>query len=373
MKKTNGDNAPGNYPTLQDIAERCGVSRATASRALRNVSGEQSPETANRIAAVAREMGYDPMRFSVARKLISLRYGKRSLNYIVGFFFYHGGFAGSNYLSRIQQGVISAISQTEFEILTSDFSDREREYEFVMTHPYRSGIVDGALVVEQDPIWRTAYNLLRGEPNFGSRPLVGLVSHLEGCSGVFADNFSAGYLSLSHLLQLGHRNILCLQELQAVGHGTLSQRTRGYIRACQEAGLEFDSVVRSSLLNSRSPEERGAELAAYLRQNPKVTAIISGNDQMSVELHRAMVREGFRVPEDISLISYDDTDAVTDGCGNNILTTVRLPLNAIGKQGAEMLIRRILGEEQEDRDIILPVELVVRASTAPPGPPRHRQ
>jgi DNA-binding LacI/PurR family transcriptional regulator len=97
-----------------------------------------------------------------------------------------------------------------------------------------------------------------------------------------------------------------------------------------------------------------------------VTAVISRQDEQAVHLHNTLVSAGFRVPEDISLVGSDDTHVIIGDAKENILTTVRLPLVEIGREGANLLIHRVLGEEPEDRDVILPVELIVRGSTAPP-------
>lgn len=361
----------GYSPTMSEIAKRCGVSQSTVSRALHNVKGRQSDETRTKILTVAREMGYDPMRFQAARQLASIRHGNQALNYIIGFFFYHLGFSESNYLSRIQQGILSAVSLTEFEVLTSNVLPAYPRSSQKVSHPYRRGEVDGALAIEQDPDWRWTFDALRTEPNFGQRPIVGLISHLDGCSGVFADNVSAGYQALSHLLQLGHRHIVCQQELIYHGSSVQAQRLNGYRQACVEAALIFEEVVVELVWVDEVDQACGQKLIEYLKQHPEVTAIINANDQAAADVHRTLVSGGYSVPEDISMVSYDDTDSVTDGRGANILTTVKLPLVEVGQQGAELLIRRILGEDKEDCDIVLPVELIVRRSSAPPTPLRR--
>ncbi len=69
----------------------------------------------------------------------------------------------------------------------------------------------------------------------------------------------------------------------------------------------------------------------------------------------------------MSLVGFDDTEAVTDEFGENILTTVRLPLLEIGREGTKLLVRQIMGEEKEQKEIVLPVKLVVRKSTTRPN------
>lgn len=364
VRKSKQSNGNGNYPTLQDIADRCGVSRATVSRAIRAVPGEQSEATAQHIVAVARDMGYDPMRFQGARRLIAQRHGSQALSYLLGFFFQHKGFGQSNYFATLFRGVLDGVIESVFEIVTSEYRLEVDNFPNIPA-AYRRGDIDGALVYTQRGHWGPMLTALRNEPNFANRPMVSLAEPLENCSGVYPDNISAGYLALSHLLALGHRHVLVTHPGRVGGDSVEDQRWTGYHKACSESGVEMTGHLHVLDWNHKDSEDSGRRFIEHLKRHPQTSALIAANDLQAAQIHRELSKD-IRIPEDVSLISYDDTETITDGRGNNILSTVRLPLVEVGKLGAEFLIRRVTGEEKEDRDIVLPVELIVRGSTAPP-------
>lgn len=353
------------YPTLTQIAKRCGVSQSTVSRALNNVKGRQSDETRQRIQAVASEMGYDPMRFQAARQLLSVKFGKPTLNHILGFSFYRQGFAKSNYFVHLLQGVLAAVDAKDFEVLTlPEMNESSVTGGQLIPSSFRRGEVDGLLVITEQEF---GLDCLRQHPGFGSRPVVGLVMHLDGCSGVFPDNISGGYQALSHLLTLGHRRILMLHDYLDIPRATVyRQRIIGFEKASSEFGLDPRALLVPHLWSPEDTDKSIAQLIKAVTQEPYPTAVIANNDQQAVALYRALRSVGINIPSDISLISYDDTDSIMDSRGNNVLTSVRLPLVEIGSEGVELLVRRVLGEETTDRDIVLPVELIERASTAQP-------
>lgn len=351
-------------PTIRNIADRCGVNHSTVSRALRN-DPRLSQATIERIRSMASEMGYDPMHYQEARRLISRRYGRPVLSHTLALFFYHRGFSQSNYFNKVLQGILDAVVDEDFEIHTSDvFSGHKLED--ALPYVYRRGDIDGALAISQKLWWDPVLKLLRAEPGFGQKPVVGLVEPLEGCAGVYPDNVAAGRMVLSHLLDLGHRRIAMFNIESAATMNVLGLRLQGYRELCAERGISMDDYLTSWQWIPDDRERASERLVSDLKENPDITALIALNDYEAVHMYWALKKGGYRVPEDISLISYDDTDTIMDGTGENLLTTVRLPLYEVGREGTKFLIQRILGQEPMDRDIVLPVDLMVRKSTAPP-------
>lgn len=357
--------SPDSYPTIRDVARQAGVSQASISRALHGAKGV-SEETKARIIKIARDMGYDPDHNAEARRLISRRYGKNVLNHIIGLFFFHPGFSQSNYFIRILQGVLDAVSGTPFEILTSDTSiqlDENAE----LPAPYRRGEVDGALTFAPASAWTPTVQRLKGTDGFGDRPIVGLMEHIPGCSGVFPDNQGAGRAAMSHLIELGHRRVLSFV-VGGIGQtDAFSLKLAGMHQACTDAGLDPVKTI-VPLIWPEHPDEPWHEwLCAILSEYPDITAIVARHDQMAGETYGLLSQLGLHAPKDLSLIGFDDSDAILDGAGNNILTTVRAPLHEVGRRGTELLMDRILGNEKADRDILLPTELIVRGTTATPS------
>ncbi len=354
---------------LKDVAEFCGVNVTTVSRALRN-DKRISQATTERVVAVANKMGYDPARFHAARQLRLSRHGQQLVNNTIAFWFVHEGFTCSNYFMNIQQGVLDAITNEMFEYYTSEPYFWVTRGEVPLA--YRRGDIDGVVAVMQ---WNKAYldmaiNMLRDDPNFADRPIVNLVEELPGCSSVCPDNELAGYLAAAHLLAAGHTHMMWWHFLadNEYPNSVQSLRCRGMIRALCENGLDPDeaAVDAPAWYGVGDLRKRNADFIGRLRSHPEVTAIIVPNDKLAVEMHQTLTEAGFSVPEDISMVSFDDTDAVAVGGNPNILTTVRLPLTEIGQMGTNLLIKQIMGKEPKQQNIVVPVHLVERSSVAPP-------
>jgi LacI family transcriptional regulator len=352
-------------PTMRDIADRCGVSRATVSRALSNNTEQQSEETIARIRAVAQEMGYDPVRGLGATRLAFRQYGVPVLNYAMGMFFSHGTFISSNYFIKMQRGILDAIHNTDFEIYTSDWYTVETSG--VLPMAYRKGDIDGIVTMAQQSHWSDTLQILRSDPSFATRPIVGLVEHLDGCSGVYPEHFSGAYDAAKYLLELGHRKFLhYIGGIPEHPRSVEMVRMSAFTRACSEEGLDADTVLTRVRRNADDREESTHLLLRAIADNPDATAIIAHDDEQAVWIFETLIRNGYRVPEDFSLLGFDDTDPVFDARHENILSTVRLPLVDIGREGTRLLIRQITGGERPDVEITVPTELVVRMSTASP-------
>lgn len=214
--------------------------------------------------------------------------------------------------------------------------------------------------------WTVAENdVIARRPD--SLPWVSLDYELNGVVSVTPDEYSGSYQATSHLLRLGHRKIAYL----IAGGGRLqNQRLRGYQDALQEAGVEpLLRWVRH--LQAQFDEETGFVGAAASRMNEWLnddwttlgcTALLAHNDQTGIGVIEALISHGLRVPDDVSVIGYDGTQAVE--MVRPRLSTVEVPLEEIGRRGVESLLKMMNGEEISSQ--VLPVQLKVRESCAPP-------
>jgi LacI family transcriptional regulator len=286
-------------------------------------------------------------------------------NHTVGLFCEHPASTVSTYFMRFLEGVMLGASQNEFEVQLTDWFRAETKKTLPVA--YRSGEIDGALVSEPSLRFTTIQGLLREEPGFANRPIVGLVDHMQDCSGVYADNFSAGWLAMTHLLDLGHRNILHFVDEYQPPTDVHGLRRAARIQAMYGRGMDPQKQLYyyDWEFGEEHKDTASRKLIDYLKTHPEITAIIGQHDVQIGYIYKALIHEGYKVPQDISLVGSDDAEAIIEH-GENILTTIRLPLVEIGQQATQLLIRRIMGEETEDRDIVLPVELIVRGTTAPP-------
>jgi LacI family transcriptional regulator len=177
-----------------------------------------------------------------------------------------------------------------------------------------------------------------------------------------ATNWTGGMQATEHLIALGHRRIGFI----AGPPRLLCSRARldGYRAALEAAGLDVDrELLRQGDFYHESGFAGGASL---LDAQQPPTAIFASSDQMALGVHEAVRQRGLRVPEDISVVGFDDLPEVR--WSSPPLTTVRQPLSEMGQLAARTVLRLAAGERVESPRVELATDLVVRDSTAPPPP-----
>jgi len=207
-------------------------------------------------------------------------------------------------------------------------------------------------------------------------PLVLMDRTLPGlrCDHVSSDNYGGAYAAVSHLIELGHRRIAFLSrpilQLEPV-----AERLRGYRAALQEAGLsplepwllgapgrEMDVGYALHTYHAASSQEI-QELMRRLDRPDRPTAIFAMNDLMATQALKAAALVGLQVPEDLSLVGFDDMDIARHL--EVPLTTVAQDTFALGQRAAEFLVERLEGYPGPPRREVLPTQLRIRASTGP--------
>jgi LacI family transcriptional regulator len=191
-------------------------------------------------------------------------------------------------------------------------------------------------------------------------PCIGVDVELRGrATGyVMSDNVAGGELAVEHLVALGHRRIATI-------HGPVStrpglDRLRGYRQGLEAAGLAYrDEYVALGDFYVESGERAAAAMLA-LREPP--TAIVAASDLMAVGALRAAAAAGLRVPEDLSIVGFDDI--MLAGHLQPGLTTLRQNKAGLGAAAARAVLDRIAGRADPPPAVTLPVELVVRGTTA---------
>ena len=338
--------------TLKDIARECGVSAMTVSSVLNNKPGEFSPDTRTRVLEAARRLRYHPN--AAARRLL----GKNISTLGVADVTADATYWGSPYQTPVLEGILTAARRLRQDILYfSGHPSGEIESSLPI---YRDGRCDGLLHfaagLHEAGIEQIAASglpiVLIGDSRAGSP-----VAHVD------VDNAAAAAEATAHLLALGHRRIAML-----TGEDTAPamQRVAGFRQAHARAGLP---VQEHFLLPGLAWEVSGEEQARALLSRPaaeRPTALFCYNDALALGVLLAAAKMGVRVPEDLSVVGFDD---IADAAASvPPLTTVRQPLRLIGERAVEMLLGLIRGERQAGDGDLLPHELIVRASTAPPAP-----
>jgi LacI family transcriptional regulator len=326
------------HPTIRDVAERAGVSIATVSRAL-NDRADVSVETRERVREVAREVGYsaDP----AARALASQ--STRLVAVVVG------DNAGHRDLSLVFFGkVLAAISRrlshSDYEALLLQTDD------VGLQHRFDAAILIG--VDDDDPL--VADLASRGVP------LVGIdVRCSVGRTAFVGSNHADGVrLALAHLYALGHRRIGHVAGAANTVAG--SDRIAAFRREAERLGLALpEEYVRPGDFSSASGYR---ETCALLALPEPPTAIVAASDLMALAGLQAIRDVGLQPGVDVALVGFDDLEAAA--LAHPPLTTIRQDRRELGSLAATRAIELIEDPAATPEPAILPVELVVRASSA---------
>ena len=325
-------------PTIKDVAERAGVSIATVSRAL-NDKGDVSVETRERVREVARAVGYaaDP----AARSLVTQK--TRTVAVVVG------DNAGHRDLSLVFFGkVLAAISRrlshSDYEALLLQSDD------LGLQHRFDAAILIG--VDDDDPL--VADLAARGVP------LVGVDVRCSAGRTAFvgSDHADGVRLALAHLYALGHRRIAHV----AGAANTVAGRDRiaAFRRESERLGLVLpDEYVREADFSSASGYREACALLA-LAERP--TAIVAASDLMALAALQAIRDVGLQPAHDVAIVGFDDLEAAA--LAHPPLTTIRQDRQELGTVAAERAIELIEDPEAAPPTTVVPVELVVRASSS---------
>lgn len=173
------------------------------------------------------------------------------------------------------------------------------------------------------------------------------------------DNHQGAYESVEYLLQLGHRRIACIAGKR--GYFSADERLAGYRHALEDANIDYDA---SLVIEGNWMEEAGEKaLRQFMQLQQPPSAIVAANDLMAVGAVIAAKQMGYNVPDDISIIGFDDipiASAITPA-----LTTLRQPIQELGHEAATMMLQLLQGKQVAHQHQKLPLEMVIRHSTAP--------
>lgn len=335
---------------MDTIAREVGVSKTTVYRALHN-TGRIHPQTRERILQVAREKGYRPNL--VAR---SLRIQKTSTIGLVVV-----GLTGSFY-AHILEGVDSVAQSSQYGVLIAcSYGEPPKEREIIQMLLDKR--VDGLIVAPADP---EENRELYQELLEWQIPIVLIDRYLPDLpiDFVATDNELGGYLATRHLLNLGRRRIVFVSNGSRERRATsVVSRFVGYQRALHEYQVT-QTVELGPGLPDILPEEEYAYIAVshYLQQGGELDGVFAVNDDVAYGAIRALNAHGLRVPEDVSVVGFDDQDV--SAFITPPLTTVAQPMRTIGERAATLLLERIhsRGSTQPQQQVLLPPQLVIRQS-----------
>ncbi|MCF6176603.1 MAG: LacI family transcriptional regulator [Victivallaceae bacterium] len=334
--------------TMKTVAEHAGVSRATVSYVLNGRQQEKgsrvNPETVLKVEAMAARLGY--RRNEIAR---SVRTGKTN---VLGFI----GAMGTSYAMDIINGIAKSCAAGNY-LLKLFQLDEETDIGMIARQCIEqrlSGVICRSLT-EHD------LDILHQELQAFDLPIVlvdNSFSH-NWCSRVISDDIAGAQLAVEYLLKLGHRKIVNISN--SLENGFSFMRNSGYRRALSNAGIANNNKLTCIVPQIYEVTESFIATIRQLLTEQQPTALFCNSDPIAMKALKVVANMGLRIPEDISIIGYAGLSYTQ--LTNPALTTVEQPFIDMGMEAAEILISEVTDKTQI-QEIRLPVELIVRESTA---------
>lgn len=334
-------------PTIYDVARKAGVGIGTVSRVI-NGSGNVQPSTAERVLAAMRELNFRPN--AVARQLPRGQWPRYVGVITLPFTNYY------SFAERLRgvQTTLSTLAPA-YEIILYSAGSLEHVHAHLVSIT-QSSTVDALMMVDLE-ISDSQHRMLQ-QANI---PVVSLINQaLTGIVCIGTDDIIGGKLATEHLIALGHRRIAYVgEELDSRFHFRTSEhRYQGYVSALADAALPLDDDLVK--LGAFGYDASYILTKALLELPEPPTAIFAMSDQQALGSIAAVRHSGLRVPEDVSVIGYDDLE-ISEHVG---LTTVRQHLQLSGEHGIEYLLNAIQDANAAPTPPLPSLEVVQRGTTA---------
>lgn len=330
--------------TIYDVAKETGFSITTVSRALNNYP-DVSDKTKNIILQAVDKMGYFPN--SIARSLTMKK------SFTLGVIFVEDLGIGMKhpFFSVVFEGFKKRAERFGYDLVFINryIGNEKKSY---IDHAYYRG-VDGIIVICSNYNDPEVIKLIES-----SLPSVVLDVHSDKTNVIYSNNIFGCELVIDHLYSLGHRKIALIAATDNTFTG--SERTKGYKLGLDKYHIPINEeyIVNGGYFSYEGGYEATKKL---LKLNDAPTAIFASGDIMALGAIKAIADEGLVVPDDISIVGFDDINLAQHI--SPALTTVRQDAELMGKRAADLLINQINDKEADLSTVVLPVELIVRSST----------
>lgn len=343
---------------IGEVARRAGVSVTTVSNALNGRADRMGAETRQRVFQAIEQLGFTPS--ASARQLKTGR--SRTLGLIVPS-------VANPFWGSVAHVVEQAARQRGYNVMFCNAErdpEAERAYAEMLLSYGVNGVIFGSSPLSFDHLAPLA---ARGLVVAAFDRSAEGAERVLGCS-VCVDNALGVRLAVQHLIGLGHRRIGAISG--PVRTASRISRLAGFHAAFEAAGLPVDpALLWEGKATLGFGDTEGAQLGRagmreLLTRRDPPTAVFAMNDLYALGAYAGARDMGFRVPEDISVIGFDDI--ILAGIAQPGLTTVRQPIDAMARGVVDALLRRLDGQAGAPLQLDISPELVIRASTCPPGP-----
>ena len=343
MKRVEADPQSAGTINLKQLSELLNLSQTTISLVLNHSPNAKSipPRTRERIREAAIKYRYRPNYFARSlRRSKSMSIGVVVPDMSDGYF--------TLLMHSVERYLIKA---NYFYFMASHFRNPELTSEYVQMLLERA--VDGLLLLDTPAMIEATV------------PIVAISAHnpAPGATNIILDHDLAAMPALKHLQELGHKRIAFMRGPESISDA--HYRWQGITKAATTLGIEIDPELMITLAElDQTPVHGYKAMRKLLRATRNFTAIFCFNDICAFGAIRAIDDVGLRVPEDISVVGFDDISSAE--YHQPSLTTVRQPLREMGTRGARILLDRINHPNKAyPKEVVMEPELIVRESTGP--------
>ena len=328
--------------TIEDIAEQAGVSIKTVSRVFNNAPNVRQQKR-DLVLGVARDLGYRPN--ISARQLASKR------SFVISHF--HDN-PNTDYLSEIYDGMRQACADQGYYAVAEKLQPQSGSYRQALIDYLTRYEVDGVILsppVSDDP--EVVKEIEARKLPFA---LISPGKKMQGAINVFIDEKNAGRSITDFLIERGHKKLAFISGLDT--HAASREREAGFWEAIKESNLPEEQALR--LAGDFSMQSGFAAFDELMKQAPNVTAVFAANDEMAVGIIVAALRIGKRVPQDLSVVGFDDSPFAKSMWPT--ITSLAQPVDEMARTSTRKLIDWVHSEVLEESHFEFETEIIIRDS-----------
>ncbi|SIQ35264.1 LacI family DNA-binding transcriptional regulator [Halanaerobium kushneri] len=333
--------------TLKDIAKKAGVSITTVSRVINNKDSviPIKEDTKNKVLEIASDLNYRP---NINARSLSTK-KSYNLGLILDYL--------DPYFSDIVNSIEKSSREKNYNLILSMLNNKSFE-EIINNLLYQSSI-EGILIggtkklIKKNKIFNKLKKL--------NVPIVLIAHYFNDIPSINIDDFKGGYLAAEHLVELGHQKIAIITGPDYKNRKDSSQRLMGYKKALAEHSIEIkEDYIYEGNYSYHSGYQ---QMKKILKQREKPTAVFAAEDQMALGALKSAYEMKIKVPEDISLIGFDNI--IQSRYATPSLTTVSQPKREMGRAAINLLVDLIEAEDREyKKQQVFKPRLIIRESTA---------